>query len=132
MRGDLISYIEDGKPYFARISEVYQSSVFTEDGYFEGREVEENEITPIPFAHEILEKNWAGKWTEHSKTIKSYNVSIDEHSNISFQVMSGSSEVFVQFHRCGADSCEFRKNIKFVHELQHALRLCGIEKEITI
>ena len=112
----------------AKVAEIHKDEIIASDG----RVWDEDEIKAIPLTPEILEKIWAGKWTEHSKTIKSFIVPIDEHSNILFQAKSGSCEVFVVFHRCGADSCEFTKNIKYVHELQHALKLCGIDKEITL
>lgn len=123
MKGDWISYTEDGKPYFARVSEVYQSSVFTEDGYFEGREVEEDEIMPIPLTPEILEKNGFKKsdygW---------YNRKIDEWE---IEIYIGRIETFVKINK-GVYPHINNTDCRFLHKLQHALNLCGIEKEITL
>ena len=70
-------------------------------------------IRPIPLTEEILAKNefvktWNGDWQfkEYSTIIisKDYYVNIFERSI----------------------------RVDYVHELQHLLRLCGIEKELTI
>lgn len=86
--------------------------------------LERNEIEPIPLTSEILEKigfetqpnigyiidDWDGtqiiydSWNHNLRIIKNYKVCLD---------------------------IETFDNIA-VHELQHALRLCGIEKEIIL
>lgn len=86
--------------------------------------LERNEIEPIPLTPEILEKNeftsqpnigyiiddYDGMqiiyddWNHNLRIIKNYKVCLDIET---FDVIS-------------------------VHELQHALRFCGIEKEITL
>lgn len=72
----------------------------------------EDEYEPIPLTPEILEKNWFIRdgeswWYQDFRIVLSTS--------------KGASLV-----------CGRLKNFAFVHELQHALRLCGIEKEITI
>ena len=80
------------------------------------------DITPIPLTPEILEKNgWevpeGGLWFRHPKqpflismrVSGCYLYSSDEH-----------------------DKRDFFCCIHYVHELQHALRICGIEKEIVL
>lgn len=99
-------------------------------------------ILPIPLIPEILEKNgfevngipkdfeidedgdwyddtfvWSRQVTPYEKDIVS--VYMDDPNN--FFV-----EVFAQY--CHADGI----HVKYVHELQHALRLCKIEKEIEL
>lgn len=79
--------------------------------------ISESEIKPIPLTAEILEKNgWyvplLKSWWEHpdiafwmkAYTDGTFELMIDEDSDISF--------------------C----TIRFVHELQHALRLCGLKE----
>ena len=77
-----------------------------------------NEVQPIPLTPEILEKNGFVKhdtWDEwvHYETgiFIDFTLLVDEYG----------------FH---LDIPNAR--IKYVHELQHALKLCGIEKEIEL
>ena len=130
MKADWISYNEDGKPYFARVSEVYQSSVFTEDGYFEGREVEEDEIMPIPFTPEIAEKNGFGKDKNGDFELieEGYGIRVVRRGNVyAFTIVTTTGDIsdMVRFtiHQVGPFS---------VHWVQHALKLFGIELEIKI
>lgn len=88
----------------------------------------DDEIIGIPITPEILEKNGFVKkrcgmcdvfeWEDE------YNrIAIDEFSDSVWEVESCCYEF--DFPIC-------RARVSFVHELQHALRLCGIDKEITI
>ena len=72
-------------------------------------------LSPIPLTPEILEKNGFVKESRecHSKTLQ-YCVLID---GLWIDV---SGENY------------FEGKLEFVHQLQHALRLCGIEKEIVL
>ena len=74
-------------------------------------------ITPIPLTDEIMEENFpiyekgytVGWWT-------------DEFGNAGpfwFELTANGVQIEI-------------KSIKYVHELQHALRLCGINKEIEL
>ena len=93
-------------------------------------------IEPIPVTPEILEKN-GFKLKEERKTYTTYVSVWDEISIISF--------AFYKETICGVDTmleCEYgfaggldrihHCHIKYVHELQHALRLCAIKKEIEL
>ena len=73
---------------------------------------------PIPLTPEILEKNG---W---EKTPTGYVFYTDgkKYDNSLWYIFG--SNTFV------VNTAEFQ--IKYVHELQHALRLCGIEKEIEL
>lgn len=78
-----------------------------------------DELKPIPLTPEILEKN------EFTKDLDLDNVHywftlIDEH--IRFSIL----HVRNVFQWLGP------LDFKYVHELQHALRLCGIKKEIEL
>lgn len=100
----------DGEPY--RIAEIggmvccldYERELFAalED------------IEPIPLTPEILEKNfptYEGLVFEPSDmldTISAFTFRIDE------------------------DFAHIKIDLRYVHELQHTLRLCGIEKEIKL
>lgn len=92
-------------------------------------------IEPIPLTPEILEKNGFSV-KEEGETHTIY-VRVDENSIISF--------AFYKETICGVDTlleCELgfagglnrihHCHIKYVHELQHALRLTGAEKEVVV
>lgn len=79
-------------------------------------------IEPIPLTAEILKKN---KYD--------YNDSLHEWATDSFCIEFGhvlSNEEQPDHFFIWVSDCEVELN--YVHELQHALRLCGIEKEIEI
>ena len=69
------------------------------------------ELTPVPLTREILEKNFPVPdfvyWEENE----------------------GSELYQIHIERCFQ---EFNGFLKYVHELQHALILCGINKEIEV
>ena len=92
-------------------------------------------VRPIPLTPEILEKNWFvprfsdGCLTEYLIykdivdglhrmyiRISYFNTKENEHKLECFDCRMGGCQIW----------------IKYVHELQHALRLCGIEKEIEL
>lgn len=140
MVGDWISYIEDGKPYFARVSEVYKSSVFTEDGYFEGREVEENEIIPVPITPRILEKNdihethtnqWVWERKPHTNTDIMYQADVICFDKEFPRMENGGLHIGGFVHVASEHGMVYGE-CEYVHELQHALKLCRIEKEIKL
>ena len=80
-------------------------------------------LEPIPFTAKILEKN---------------GFSPCEMPNGEYEYISDSN--LIQVARCKSEYCWYVSiehvilclKIKYVHELQHALRLCGIEKEIEL
>lgn len=80
---------------------------------------------PIPLTPEILEKNGFKKcdgcnqWTLYKPHFYCILCDIDKP--------------YLEIASYNGDIGEFnRSGIRFIHELQHALRLCGIEKEIEL
>jgi hypothetical protein len=78
------------------------------------------EINPIPLTSEILEKNGFERLgTNYFLLCYPFGLTNPStHDNYKDNYYLRVSDKSV--------------NIKFVHELQHALRLCGIDKETTI
>ena len=82
-------------------------------------------IKPIPITPEILEKNGFEKieakyyryFLEEKDYYESARVYFDEEPNVAVRVL---------------DRSEFKGRIKYVHQLQHALQLCKIRKEIEL
>lgn len=83
-------------------------------------------IEPIPLTAEILEKNG---WTKHAD----YCWLISENNGR--RLIEYRTDYLDGLLRVSYAEEPFSKlmiKVKYVHELQHALRLCGIEKEIEI
>ena len=76
-------------------------------------------IRPIPLTEEILVKNGFDK-DERSKYFHLYTLDMEGHwdFDISWSSQNGFSYEDIK--------------LTYVHQLQHLLRLCGIEKEITL
>lgn len=83
------------------------------------------EFEPIPLTLEILEKNGFKK-DEKFEEMYYWNWRIGDDC-ISYDKETGIVRIF---HTYG--HLVFVLPLSYVHELQHALRLCGIEKEIEL
>lgn len=89
------------------------------------------EFEPIPLTGEILEKNGfegceeGSAWSifQHKEEGKSALYQIYWSTNGFYLEISAYTSQIGDFNRMG---------IQFVHELQHALRLCGIDKTIKL
>lgn len=75
---------------------------------------EDYNIYPVPITPEILEKNGFGSLDESGVSYR-----IDAAKRISLSVL-------------GKDAYIDDMDARYVHQLQHALRLCGINKEIVL
>lgn len=80
------------------------------------------DITPIPITPEILEKNG---WHIPKHKIWCQN---DDVTFYMCRYTDGTYEIYADGDSEFSNFC----NIRFVHELQHALKLCGIEKTIEL
>lgn len=98
-----------------KVSEVRPPYIIAdgEDGQFH-----EDTLEPIPITPEVLEKN---DWEERPTGYVFYTDG-KRYDNSLWYIFG--SNTFV------VNTAEFQ--IKYVHELQHALRLCGIDKEIVL
>ena len=77
-----------------------------------------DELKPIPLTPEILEKNGFTKELENG-------------SHYRFALIDGHIKISILYAR-GVFEWLGPLDFKYVHELQHALRLCGIKKEIAL
>ena len=78
------------------------------------------EIEPIPLTREILEANnikyqWGMPW---------YQGGFDGTFELRYENSNGSG--------IGDRTTDLKLPIRYVHELQHAIKLCGIDKEIVL
>lgn len=86
--------------------------------YYEGN------LEPIPLTSEILEKNG---FEYKGKELGLYGVTIAPHyvrDDVPFEVFCDGEPFAIWFKE--------PINIKYIHQLQHALRLCEIKKEIEL
>ena len=132
MIGDWVSY--KGEPY-----QIRQLGIFGENRDGEdypavcvgkpkgiGLIIERNKIEPIPLTDEILVKNGFVKQAYDGWLIS---------ENYGRRFISYRTDYFdglLDIRYAEEPFCKLSIKIKHVHELQHALRLCGIDKEITI
>ncbi len=83
-------------------------------------------IEPIPITPEILEKNFR-------EYLPGINLMYQLKGPYFAMNEEGNQWVFGLVKEDGEKSCRYPLvKITYVHELQHALRLCGIDKEIVL
>ncbi len=96
------------------------------------------EVQPIPLTSDLLERHGFGRVLQpgcsnpyHWKLEKR-----DEDGELLYRIVAYNtlfSGMFIQINNLSdCADISFCKQIEHVHELQHALRLCGIDEEITI
>ena len=107
------------KNKYTRIKRTSKSLIDTTDFY----EILPSQIEPIPITPEILEKN--GFVTETINGYSSYELDTRWGSILFYP----GTEYYINIQTVGY---QYKGLIKYVHELQHALRLCKIDKEIVL
>ena len=124
MIGDWVKFDED----ICSVDEVrldgavVLTSMNTDLTSVDGSQVEDEEIEPIPLTEGILEKNGFVK----DKT---------QYGEDFYEFWSEDLEYCIYLYLYGVYFFLFdniNMQIKYVHELQHILRLCNIDKEIEI
>lgn len=127
MIGDWVFYSKKAFPYQIKL---LGENLCKLDGIDDSVDLEE--IYPVLLTEKTLKKSGFNvgqysSWTEH-------------HTSYSLLSDKGRRIVIVDFKEGKLNSMEVygflidieSHNIKSVHELQHAMRLCGIEKEIVL
>ena len=120
MVGDWFKAVDYNSPF--RITAIYDDVVQTQADYqseIDGNwysEAEIKDLIPIPLTEDILVKNGFGK--------------------VNNQYFFGQVEIKELRDCCvitiNKEDADIDINIHYVHQLQHLLRLCGIEKEIEL
>ena len=101
----------------------------------------EEDVEPIPLTDEILEANsWEkvpqpGCANPYHWQLSKYEDDKEDDAYLLYRVKAFETFFRGMLISISVPACEdisFRKQVEHVHELQHALRLCGIEKEIEL
>ncbi len=93
----------------------------------DGEVYDECDIRPIPLTEEILVKNgFVGV-----ELTDSYELNTDYYEIEVWKYSDGLWVVNVQWIEFSSTP-ESKATVSYLHELQHFLKLCGIEKEITL
>lgn len=121
MVGDFVVYTEFGKNDIDKIETLEPRRVWLEHGK---TYVPIEYIEPIPLTTEILEKNGFVK-DEKDDNMYYWNWSVIDDC-ISYDKETSKVRIF------NVSGLTFVKILQYVHELQHALRLCEIKKEIEL
>ena len=127
MVGDWVLTDEGTPARIAQVNDCYY------DGYSSDLMLENGDnyrnVQPIPLSKEIFEKN-------------GFNINHYDNGELLTAILEKSGEYSVVYHF----DCQYfhidgyegvygnfgKLYFRYVHELQHALRLCGIDKEITL
>lgn len=121
MIGDYVVNTEFGKNKIDKIETLEPRRVWLEHGK---TYVPIEYIEPIPLTTEILEKNGFVK-DEKDDDMYYWNWSVIDDC-ISYDKETSKVRIFY------VSGLTFVKILQYVHELQHALRLCEIKKEIEL
>lgn len=115
MIGDWVQgFIPDTYSRVVSIPFAYRLGITISGGHY--IETAPDDLQPIPLTPEILEKNGFS----------------DDYCNEDLCYAESYGGDIIGIHINGKNGCMDEMYFKFVHELQHALRLCGIKKEITL
>ena len=124
MIGDWVKYI-NGRYIDIRLARIIDIEMFSEGVIF---------LEPIPLTPKILEENGFTrdlKWHHCDANMDNYNVTV--------QLGYANKIEYVKIVELGKDNCVpsertklYLTHIKYVHQLQHTLRLCGIKDEIVL
>lgn len=131
MVGDLV--LHDGK--VIRVDAVHKRKI----GYHKTKDkltwLFYGQFQPIPLTPEILEKNGFNEPPlEMQKRVRFVVLCEEYQIRYSFNSYWFSIYKNIAVHAIGYPTfiCAFQERIKYVHELQHALRLCKVDKEIVL
>lgn len=123
MIGDWVLYKDEPIIVF-EIDEYYDRINTEPDGYNAIRCIEASDIKPIPLTEEILEKNFERDEERFIDCNEFRDIEITEYNDGMWQVVIDEIEM--------SDLPTWKMYVCDVHQLQHALKLFGITKDITL
>lgn len=136
--GDWVNFlidVEGGDTENDPQNKVYQpmqvgsiSSLDDVSSVFYGVTNDVSQLQPIPLTEEILENNAFVQFMPHNWQIVIDNIMIE------IRELEHNMAIWLDWeeHDTGTYASYILPSPNYVHELQHALRLCGIDKEIEL
>lgn len=124
MIGDWVMSIHPAMPRPIKITEIGENDIGYKNGILHISFIE-----PIPITPEILEKN--GFVLESDGWVYYQNPEIKQQDYICVSFRHNDEPRSVEINFIHKAQCVFRQ-IYEVHELQHALKICGITKNIEL
>lgn len=92
-------------------------------------------LRPIPLTPEILKKNGFNDTSFEANYKYKYVIHTNKYQ-LGYYLKTNSFNIYKKgidpFYTKDVFCCGFQNIVKYVHELQHALKLCGINKEIVV
>lgn len=126
--GDWVEWKASDKTYVIRITQITDTIICgVHDGIEYGMLLKQ--ISPIPLTPEILEKNG---WAEYSDVHNSWKLDIADNMRVWMFKNSHDWTFQVMNWGLGHNHCIAKAYITSIHQLQHALRLAGVEKDIVL
>ena len=142
------NYYWDGRPYTGQVNGITKKHGTYYLQFGSALSAEIDRCQPIPITKEILEKNGFEEEVREGDPTFPYSAFIldgdDYHIEITWydshdryepntgQFLGGVPEVWAIEVNSKRSNVDIERSKMYVHELQHALRLCGITKEIEL
>lgn len=132
MIGDLVEVVSFDHLKYVRVIEIYETSVLVEDTNkeWEAEAIDIANIKPIPIAEEFFEKNG---FMLDNKFLQLYKIYDSEDKRIQVTDITNSGNGYWNVHIDNENydtigSCD----VKYVHQFQQLLRLCGYEMDVVV
>ena len=142
MLGDWFKTTYPNGVAYRKVTSIY------ENGYVSCKECVTNAIEPIPLTPEILVKNGVEEEIREGDTTVPYSAFILDEKENHFEItwydshdkyepntgeyLGGVPEVWTCELSVKGNYIDIQRNKLYVHQLQHALRLCGVDKNIEL
>lgn len=133
-------YVYNHRNWECPIVEIHKNSALVIAKHYGEEEFLLSDLRPIPLTPEILEKNGFEKSYSNILTADGYKklpqykyknmAQVQDICRNLITISYSDLEGGVYDIQCGIGSHIY--DLKYVHQLQHALRLCGIKKEIEL
>lgn len=121
MCGDWVDVRKDAAPNTPHIERITPAHLLRDEHWY-----------GIEIVPEILEKNGFKKCAGNEWSVFKYEDD-DYTKKALYQVLWSANELYLEIAPYTSKTGEFNRfGVEFVHQLQHALRLCGIEKDIEL
>jgi len=112
---------KDDEPMYSQVEQLWECEI---DADFQ---TDYENVHPIPLTKEILLKNGFEDFSGGGCIIKK----LDDDEMPTLYIWDGNNAIYV-VDEYSMNKYTYIKDCKYVHEFQHELKSCGIEKEIIL